>query len=62
MDNKNIIINKSDQEDTNIKKKRNRRNMPFATKSASECIIIPKVLQNVLLYQKVFGNMLLDKK
>ena len=61
MDNKNIIINKSDQEDTNIKKKRNRRNMPFATKSASECIIIPEGIWKYASGQKIRRITLFDE-
>ena len=37
-----IIINEAKIEDAEVKKKRSRRNMPFATMCASECVILPE--------------------
>ena len=40
-----IIANVSKTEDVESKKKRSRRNMPFATMCASECVILSEPLK-----------------
>lgn len=56
-----IIINKTKIEDAEVKKKRSRRNMPFATMCASECVILPEGIWKYASGQKIRRITLFDE-
>lgn len=61
MEEKQVVTKKVNTENVKGKKKRSRRNMPFATMCASECIIIPEGIWEYASGQKIRRITLFDE-
>lgn len=56
-----FVTNEVKGENTEVKKKRNRRNMPFATMCASECVVLPEGIWKYASGQKIRRITLFDE-
>lgn len=61
MEEKQVVTNEVKTEKVNVKKKRSRRNMPFATMCASECVILPEGIWKYASGQKIRRITLFDE-
>lgn len=61
MEEEQVVTNEVKTENVNVKKKRSRRNMPFATMCASECVILPEGIWKYASGQKIRRITLFDE-